>query len=253
MTDARRGGGRPGRDGRPGPRRGAGPGRVAAPKFRRIARAERREALIAATLRCLRKYGHEGASVRRISAEAGVSMGLINHHFAGSASLIAAAYESLSVALIEATCRDAAAARGLAPRERLGRFFAASFAPEALDPGLFRIWLVFWSMVAHAPEIRAVHQRTGEQHRAVLEALLGGLRRTPGVPPFRLTPAAVGLAALMDGLWVDLSLNPARPTAAAAVSLCDDWIAALAAGAFPGLASRGPANRRAALSRPRRP
>ncbi|HUO79231.1 MAG TPA: TetR/AcrR family transcriptional regulator [Steroidobacteraceae bacterium] len=229
---------------------GAGrPGRAAAPKFRRIARAARREALIAATLRCLRRDGHDGASVRRISAEAGVSMGLINHHFAGSASLIAAAYESLSVALIAAARRDVAAARGLAPAARLGRFFAASFAPEALDPGLFRIWLVFWSMVAHAPEIRAVHQRTGEQHRALLEGLLRALRRAPGAAPFRVTPAAIGLAALMDGLWVDLSLNPASSTAAAAVALCNDWVAALAAGAFPGLASAAVRRRRAPRAR----
>jgi TetR/AcrR family transcriptional repressor of bet genes len=229
-----------------------GTGRAAGPKFRRIARAERREALIAATLRCLRKYGHEGASVRRISAEAGVSMGLINHHFTGSASLISAAYESLSVALIEATRRDAEAASGLDPRARLGRFFAASFAPEVIDPGLFRIWLVFWSMVAHAPEIRAVHQRTGEQHRVVLEALLSALRRSPGVAPFRVTPAAVGLAALIDGLWVHLSLNPESPTAAVAVALCNDWVAALAAGAFPGLAVRPRLGARA-VRRPRHP
>ncbi len=230
-----------------------GSGRGAVPKFRRIARAERREALIAATLRCLRKYGHEGASVRRISAEAGVSMGLINHHFAGSASLIAAAYESLSVALIDATRRDAAAARKLEPQARLGRFFAASFAPEAIEPGLFRIWLVFWSMVAHAAEIRAVHHRTAEQHRAVLEGLLAALRRRPGVAPFRVAPAAAGLAALMDGLWVHLSLNPASPTAAVAISLCSDWVAALAAGAFPGLASRAPAGAARAVRRSRQP
>lgn len=238
MSAARRESDGPGRQVPAATRARPGGGRVAGRKFRRIARSERREALIAAALRCLRQYGHEGASVRRISAEAGVSMGLINHHFAGSASLIAAAYESLSVSLIETTRRQARAAPGRTPTARLGRFFEASFAPEALDPGLFRIWLVFWSMVAHAPEIRAVHQRTGEQQRAVLAGLLGALRRAPGVPPFRVRPAAVGLAALMDGLWVDLSLNPSSPTAAAAVSLCNDWIAALARGAFPGLRSR---------------
>ncbi len=245
MTAARRG-----RGTATGPRRPA-VGGGAVPKFRRVARAERRDALIAAALRCLRRYGHEGVSVRRISAEAGVSMGLINHHFSGSASLIAAAYESLSVALLESTRRQAEAASGSVPQARFGRFFEAAFAPESVDPGLFRIWLVFWSMVAHAPEIRAVHRRTYEQNREALEALLGALRRVPGVQPFRVTPAAVGLAALMDGLWVDLGLNPAQPTAAEAVSLCNDWIAALASGAFPGLAIGGA--RRASLRRSRRP
>ena len=44
------------------------------PKFRRAAPEVRREALIDATLRCLKKHGHDGVSVRRISAEAGVSI-----------------------------------------------------------------------------------------------------------------------------------------------------------------------------------
>ena len=127
----------------------------------------------------------------------------------------------------------------------------ASFAPEALDPGLFRIWLVFWSMVAHAPEIAAVHRRTGAQHLALLAALLRAVHRTPGVPPFRVAAAAAGLAALMDGLWVHLSLDPANPTASAAVALCNDWVAALGRGALPGLLSHGASGPRAVRGRRR--
>ena len=41
------------------------------PKFHRAAPAVRREALVDATLRCLKQFGHEGVSVRRISAAAG--------------------------------------------------------------------------------------------------------------------------------------------------------------------------------------
>jgi AcrR family transcriptional regulator len=204
---------------------------------------------VAATLRCLRQYGHEGASVRHISAEAGVSMGLINHHFPGSASLIAAAYESLATSLLERTRRQADA-RGATPVERLARFFAASFAPEGLDPGLFRIWVVFWSMVSHSAEMRAVHDRTYAGYRTALERLLGALRRTPGVPAFRLRPAAIGLSALMDGLWVELSLNPAAFQPRDAVALCNDWVAALARGAFPALRTRGTRPRAARLSPP---
>jgi TetR/AcrR family transcriptional regulator, transcriptional repressor of bet genes len=62
------------------------------PKFRRAPPTVRREALIEATLACLRKYGHDGLSVRRIGAEAGVSPGLITHHFPSVAALIAASY-----------------------------------------------------------------------------------------------------------------------------------------------------------------
>jgi TetR/AcrR family transcriptional repressor of bet genes len=204
------------------------------PKFRREPAAARREALVAATLACLRKFGHDGASVRRISAEAGVTMGLINHHFPGIDALLAAAYESLATLLLD-TSRQSALRRQTGPQARLHGFFAASFAPEALDPALFRTWLVFWSMVAHSPEMRAVHARTYAATRATLEMLLGRLKRMPGVSGFRIAPAAIGLSALMDGLWAELSLNPRSFRASRAVALCDDWVCALAAGAFPGL------------------
>jgi AcrR family transcriptional regulator len=206
----------------------------AEPKFRREPPEARREKLVAATLACLRKFGHEGVSVRRISAEAGVSMGLINHHFPGIAGLVAAAYDTLATTLLAASREHALASDG-EPLERLNAFFRASFAPESLDPALFRTWLVFWSLVPHSPEMRIVHDRTYGETRATLEALLGRLKRGSGVPSFRIASAAIGLAALMDGLWVELSLNPATFEADEAVALCDDWVQALAAGAFPAL------------------
>ena len=67
------------------------------PKFRRAPPRLRREALIEATLACLRQFGHDGLSVRRIGAEAGVSPGLINHHFPSLSALVAASYETLAI------------------------------------------------------------------------------------------------------------------------------------------------------------
>ena len=204
------------------------------PKFRREPPDARREELIAATLACLKKFGHEGVSVRRISAEAGVSMGLINHHFHGIDALLATAYESLAERLLSRS-RDPALAIGGEPRKSLHAYFAAAFEPEALDPALFRIWLVFWSLVPHAPKLHAVRERTYAETRATLETLLARLKRVPGVPAFKVSSAAIGLSALMDGLWVELSLNPSSFAPSEAVSLCDDWIQGLAAGAFPAL------------------
>jgi hypothetical protein len=40
---------------------------------------------------------------------------------------------------------------------------------------------------------------------------------------------------LLDGLWIELSLNPATFTAHDAIGLCEDWVSALCAGALPGL------------------
>src|ERR1700674_6005471 len=106
------------------------------PKFHRETPAVRREALVEATLRCLKQYGHEGVSVRRISAAAGVSIGLINHHFPSKSGLIAETYETLALSLLDSIRRQAEN-KTVSPRERLSNFFRASFAPEILDPQLF--------------------------------------------------------------------------------------------------------------------
>src|SRR2546430_7622906 len=53
--------------------------RARRPRFERQLPQQRRQALIDATIECLKRYGHEGLSIRTISAQAGVSVGLINH------------------------------------------------------------------------------------------------------------------------------------------------------------------------------
>jgi AcrR family transcriptional regulator len=204
------------------------------PKFHRATPAVRREALVDATLRCLKRFGHAGVSVRRISAAAGVSIGLINHHFPSKSGLIAETYETLALSLLDSIRRQADN-QSLAPRQRLSNFFRASFTPEILDPQLFNVWLVFWSMVAHSAEIRAVHISTYGKYRAVLESLLAQLIESGAAPAFKLRPAAIALSALLDGFWVELSLGPTIFKPREAISLCEDWVTALCTGCFPRL------------------
>src|SRR6202012_2246564 len=209
------------------------------PKFRRAAPEVRREALIDATLRCLKKHGHDGVSVRRISAEAGVSIGLINHHFPSKSGLVAETYEVLALSLQD-ELRAPAQNRTASPRERLSGFFRASFAPELLDPQLFNVWVVFWSMVAHSPEIREVHDRTYGKYRSILESMLGQLADSEEAPPFKLRQAAIALSALLDGLWVELSLSSETFKPREAIGICEDWVNALCAGAFPRILRGNP-------------
>ena len=115
----------------------------------------------------------------------------------------------------------------------MSTFFRASFTPEFLDPQLFNVWLVFWSMVAHSREIRAVHDRTYSQYRAILGRLLGELVKSGAAPQLNLRSAAIALSALLDGLWVELSLSSETFKPLEAIAICEDWINALCSGSFP--------------------
>nr|WP_295107486.1 TetR family transcriptional regulator C-terminal domain-containing protein [uncultured Caulobacter sp.] len=158
----------------------------------------RRQALVAAAETVLAREGVGGTSVRTICAEAGVSPGLLRHYFEGVDELIAAAYEAVSQRIDAAL--DAA---GSTPRKRLLAYLTASFAPPVLDPRLLAAWIGFWSLVKTKPRIAAIHAASYAGFRARLEGLLGDA----GARDTRL--AAVALTATVDGLWLELCLDPA--------------------------------------------
>lgn len=162
----------------------------------------RRQALVAAAEAVLAREGVGGTSVRTICAEAGVSPGLLRHYFEGVDDLIAAAYEAVSQR-IDAALDAALEGAGEDPRARLLAYLGASFAAPVLDERLLAAWVGFWSLVKTKPRMAAIHAASYADFRARLETLLAdaGARET------RL--AAIALTATVDGLWLELCLDPA--------------------------------------------
>jgi TetR/AcrR family transcriptional repressor of bet genes len=206
------------------------------PRFRRQLPEERRQALILATIECLKRYGHQGLSVRTISAAAGVSAGLINHHFPNKDELVAAAYRYFNNELVGAMLAAVARADD-SPRARLQAFLNASFSAPNLDADVLAVWVVFWGLYRHSRLIQRVHHETYEDYVRLVRSMLAELMkearpresrarsaRCPRADP-RL--AAIGLTALVDGLWLEWCLEPRtfRPTEA--IALCEAWVESL--------------------------
>ena len=162
-------------------------------------RAERQ----AACTRVLARVGVAGTSVRAIALEAGVSPGLVNHYFASVDDLVAAAYAEVG-ARVDAALNAALATAPTAPRARLEAFATASFAPPIADPQLLATWIAFWGLARSQPRIAAEHARQYANFRARLEESLAAC----GVPKAKLRRAAIGITALIDGLWLELCLSP---------------------------------------------
>ena len=199
------------------------------PKFRRESPEVRREALVEAALRCIAAHGYEGVSVRRIAAEAGVSVGLINHYYAGIDLLVAHAFESMAESMTR-TLRERVEAAPPAPRARLTAFFEASFSPVILDPGILAVWVVFWSMLRHSPAIQQAQQRSWADYRAILENYLAAYAGECGRDSVNIGLAAMGLSALLDGCWLQWCLDPKSFRPEEGVQLCEAWVDALGSG-----------------------
>lgn len=184
----------------------------------------RRAALIAATQRCLAERGVDGTSVREICARAGVSLGLVRHYFGGVDALIAETYR-VTAAEVAGDLAEAIAGAA-SPRERLSTFVEASFRAELVDGDLLRIWLAFWSLVGKDEAIRAIHSDIYRDYRAMVETLIGDVAAEAGVT-LDVHRAALGLTALLDGLWLELSLDRSTFEPVEAIAIVTDWIEGL--------------------------
>jgi AcrR family transcriptional regulator len=196
------------------------------PRFERHEADVRRKALVEATIESLKRHGHEGLSIRRISAEAGVSIGLINHHFPNKNSLVAEAYRHFNSQLI-AGIRASVDRAPAAPRERLRALFKATFSPPNLDRDVLAVWIVLWGLFHHSSEIQAMHEEAYGGYMTLLREELTGLQKEQGRLKMSLRLAAIGLQALLDGLWLEWCLDPDNFSPREAVTLCENWIDSL--------------------------
>jgi len=199
---------------------------------RRQTAEERRRALIEATLRSLKKRGHEGLSVRSIAAEAGVSIGLINHHLPNKNRLVAESYRQFSRQL-EDGFREAVAQAPANPRARLRAFIRAVFSRPSLDPRVLTAWVVFWGLFRSSPEMRRVHGEGHHGYGALLPSLLADYERAVGRLRISRRLAETGLAAMLDGLWLEWCLDANRFRPREAVRLCESWVDSLVASPRP--------------------
>ncbi len=182
----------------------------------------RKDALIAATLKCLSEDGHDGLSIRKISAEAGVSVGLINHHYANKEDLVAQAYEHMTLAHLE-TIKATVEAAGDSATSQIHAFIRANLSVLE-DPGVLRSWAVFWTMTRPGNVLQEIHTRTYIDYRKVLEDILARLAAEHGIPLLDIRLAAIGLLAILDGTWIVLSLNPGALNTEEAIRLAEAWV-----------------------------
>ncbi|MEZ5681518.1 MAG: TetR family transcriptional regulator C-terminal domain-containing protein [Erythrobacter sp.] len=189
------------------------------PAFTRADPDERRQSLIEATARVLAEKGAAGVSVRAICAEAGVSPGLLRHYFAGVSEAIAETYRWTGARIADAL-KDSVDAAGDGARARILAYLTASFRPPIASPDLLASYIALWSLTRSDPAVAAVREEVYRDYRADLETLLVEWRPSLADPGL----VAIALTALIDGLWLELSLGDAPFAPEQASALAESWL-----------------------------
>lgn len=161
----------------------------------------RRDQLIRATVTTIGELGLADTTVARIADNAGLSAGIISHYFGSKHDLIQATMRQLLREL-----RDAVATRrrGAAdtPRAQLRAIVDGNFDDSQVSPASMRVWLAFWASSLHCPELQRL-QRAND--RRLHSNICCQFRRVMAVADARV--AALGLAAIIDGLWLRGTLS----------------------------------------------
>jgi AcrR family transcriptional regulator len=202
------------------------------PRVRRVAKAPaaaagaartretpdvRRGMLIEATTRSIAKHGYAGTTIERICDEAGVSRGLINHHFGSKEELILQSYKQLCADWAYYT-QEMVDPNG-EPEDALRATIGKNFDPKMFKREYLVIWLGFWSAIPMSAGLRKLDRALYKDDLGTLQELFERLAAKRGLRiDARLQ--AIGLMALIEGLWLQWSLDPKSFSVEEAKAVC---------------------------------
>jgi AcrR family transcriptional regulator len=134
----------------------------------RLSPEVRRDVILDATVRVMRRKGMAATTVRDIAQEMGTSSGLIHHYVESMDVLLADAFERAAGEDLRATCVALADANG--PVDRLRIFFATYVRAE--QDWAFQLWLDAWAEAARRPAVRETSHRLNVAWQQVLAAAI---------------------------------------------------------------------------------
>jgi AcrR family transcriptional regulator len=180
--------------------------------YQRKSAARRRQELIQAGITCLGKGGMSAFTIDQICKQAGVSRGLINHHFKTKEELLICIYADMTDHLVQDSTSDE-------PRQQLTEIIETSFDEQSFNRSNLRAWLSIWGEVATNEVLNSLHQNRYQKYKDRIASALRSISSTNNTE-LDADSVARQLIALIDGLWLEYCLHSAGFSLAAARADC---------------------------------
>jgi AcrR family transcriptional regulator len=168
---------------------------------------EKTKQILQAATTVLAKKGYAGTTISQVATEAGVSRGLLHYYFKNKEEMLAKVVRNsieASAPIVTAIFRESKSTEELATTlvNALREMFAQ-------NPDLFNLVLESWTMARQSPkiaqELKYLYRVYRESFRSGLEEALA---RGVIVPEISLEGLASLLAAISDGIWVQMVTEP---------------------------------------------
>ena len=194
------------------------------PNSRVVAKERRREQLIKATINCIAKRGIAGTTMADVTQNAGLSLGIVNLHFLSKDKLFEETLLYLSDEY-EAFCANALKKAGHTAVEKLSALVELDFSPKVCERKKLAVWFAFWGEAKSRPTYLQICAENDRKYNDVVAKLCEDLVVDGGYTDIRSQAFATGLAALSNGLWLDLLMTPNEINRKEACDICFDYLA----------------------------
>nr|WP_024967967.1 transcriptional regulator BetI [Pantoea sp. IMH] len=165
-------------------------------------KAIRQAQLINATLTVIDRVGLAEASLALIAREAGVSTGIVSHYFGDKNGLLDACMRQILYDLYQAVEHHRKQADSSAEGQ-IRAIIDGNFDVSQIEAPVLKTWLAFWTNSLHQPDLNRL-QRIND--RRLYSNLTAQFARVMPVQAAR--DAGASMAALIDGLWLRMTLAP---------------------------------------------
>lgn len=186
-------------------------------KLKRLSDIRRRE-LRQAAFAVLEREGIAGATLEKVAAQAGASKGIVLHYFRNKQELFEHAMREANAVLCNAVVARLRRAR--TPMERLDAVIEGNFEEHLFQPPLCHAWL---SLCAEVPRDEKLARIQKVIHARMRSNLLSGLHGLAS--PRVADDIALGVTALIDGLWLRLGLQPGSVSREQAILQVKNYVA----------------------------
>jgi AcrR family transcriptional regulator len=177
----------------------------------RLSPDQRRAALVAAACACLARGGLRDFTVDKVIAEAGVSRGLIAHHFGTMEGLLVAVYARLYGDWFDGLTAP------VPGQTRIAAMIEALVSPRLFDRGVQTVWLTLWGEIATNAALRDEHRR---QYAAYRRQVVEALAEAAAGRPLDAEALATAFICLTDGFAVQRCVEPSLLSEEAARAAC---------------------------------
>ena len=167
----------------------------------------RQKQLIEATISSIGRHGYAGTTLNHVAGAAGLSPGIVNFYFKSKDQLLAATlakladeYKSFWMAAIEAGRES--------PGAGLEAMLEADFHPSICTHEKVVVWFAFWSEAQSRPLYKSVVSELEERYHLQTRALFAALIEEGGYTAIDADAAAIGINAMVDGMWADYLIAP---------------------------------------------